>query len=64
MFWDFKVSFVVNILAFLGLGDSLGNFLKNWAIFFKPSGHPDLKLMNYLSHSCFENCYQNLNKSW
>jgi hypothetical protein len=39
MFWAFKLSFVVDILAFSWLGDCLGYFLKNWA-FFKSSGHP------------------------
>jgi hypothetical protein len=34
MFWDFKLSFVVDILTFFGLGDFLGYFLKKWANFF------------------------------
>jgi hypothetical protein len=40
MFWAFKQSFVVDILALFLLGDCLGYFLNNWAIFFKSSGHP------------------------
>jgi hypothetical protein len=35
MFWVFKLSFVVDILALFGLGDFLGYSLKNSAIFFR-----------------------------
>jgi hypothetical protein len=42
MFWTFKISFDVDILSCFLLGDFLGYFLKDWVIFFKPSGHPDL----------------------
>ncbi len=34
MFWGFKLSFVVDILAFFWLGNLLGYLLKNLAIFF------------------------------
>jgi hypothetical protein len=34
MFWVFKLSFVIDILAFFWLGNFLGYSLKNLAIFF------------------------------
>ncbi len=39
MFWTFKLSFDVDILAFLGLVAVLATFSKNWAIFPQFSGH-------------------------
>jgi hypothetical protein len=43
MFWSFKLSFVVDILAFFALETFGATFLKYWAIFFKSSGHPVAK---------------------
>ncbi len=40
MFWIFKLSFVVDILALFLTWRPFGQLLKNWAIFFKSSGHP------------------------
>ena len=37
MLWNF----VVDILELFWLEKCLGNFLKNWVIFSKSSGHPD-----------------------
>ncbi len=41
MFWSFKLSFVVDILAFFDLATFLGYSLINLAFFFLSSGHPD-----------------------
>jgi hypothetical protein len=52
MFWAFKLSFVVNILAIFWLGDCLGYFLKNWAnFFFNFSGHPATDLATNKNNS-------------
>jgi hypothetical protein len=34
------LDFPIYIFGIFGFGDFLGYFLKNWAIFFKISGHP------------------------
>jgi len=40
MFWVYKLSFVVDILAFFGLETFFGYFLKIGQFFFKSSDHP------------------------
>ncbi len=49
MLQTFKLTFVVDILAFLG--DCLGYFLKNWAIFFISSGHPGANVIKLKAES-------------
>jgi hypothetical protein len=39
MFWVFKLSFVVNILAFFDLATFWAIFKKIWLFFFLSSGH-------------------------
>jgi hypothetical protein len=53
MFLIFKLSFVVNILAFFWLGNILGYSLKNLAIFYKSSGLP--KCRRYKTYPSVEN---------
>jgi hypothetical protein len=41
MFWTFKLSFDVHILAFFGLATAFTTFPQKWANFYQPSLHPD-----------------------
>jgi hypothetical protein len=40
MFWTFKLSFDVDILAILDLATVLATFFQNLGNFFQSSGHP------------------------
>jgi hypothetical protein len=55
MFWAFKFSFVVDVLAFFALETFLGYFLKNWAICFKSYGHPASKFVDAIV--CIGECF-------